>query len=71
MTHPENLAPPPGARFNFAQHLITCNADRADKIAFIDDQGSLCAMAISPCACASWQPVCAAWVSGAKSGCCC
>jgi benzoate-CoA ligase len=41
MTHPENLAPPPGARFNFAQHLITCNADRADKIAFIDDQGPL------------------------------
>jgi benzoate-CoA ligase len=41
MSHPENLALPPGQRFNFAQHLIACNADRADKIAFIDDQGPL------------------------------
>ena len=27
----------PGARFNFAQHLIECNAGRAEKAAFVDD----------------------------------
>jgi benzoate-CoA ligase len=32
---------PPPAQFNFAQHLIVLNADRADKIAYIDDHGSL------------------------------
>jgi benzoate-CoA ligase len=31
----------PGATFNFAQHLITRNAERPAKIAYIDDQGSL------------------------------
>ena len=31
----------PGERFNFARHLIELNAGRPDKIAFIDDQGSL------------------------------
>ena len=31
----------PGTPFNFAQHLITRNAERPDKIAFIDDQGPL------------------------------
>ncbi|MBC7481867.1 MAG: benzoate-CoA ligase family protein [Rhizobacter sp.] len=31
----------PGARFNFAQHLIARNAGRAAKTAFIDDHGSL------------------------------
>ena len=34
------VASPP-ARFNFAQHLIECNAARADKTAFIDDQEQL------------------------------
>ena len=33
--------PPPGASFNFAQHLLAINAARADKLAFIDDLGSL------------------------------
>ncbi len=33
--------PVPGARFNFAQHLIERNADRAGKVAFIDDLGTL------------------------------
>ncbi|RZT97731.1 benzoate-CoA ligase family protein [Rivibacter subsaxonicus] len=33
--------PPPGARFNFAQHLIERNVARAAKAAYIDDQGSL------------------------------
>jgi benzoate-CoA ligase len=32
-------APPP--RFNFAQHLITCNAARPGKAAFVDDIGTL------------------------------
>ena len=32
---------PPPERFNFAQHLIALNAERADKIAYIDDQGTL------------------------------
>jgi benzoate-CoA ligase len=31
----------PGAQFNFAQHLIECNATRPQKIAFIDDVGTL------------------------------
>ena len=31
----------PGTPFNFAQHLITRNAERPDKAAFIDDQGPL------------------------------
>jgi benzoate-CoA ligase len=33
--------PAPGERFNFAQHLLQLNAARADKPAFIDDQGTL------------------------------
>jgi benzoate-CoA ligase len=33
--------PAPGAIFNFAQHLLAANASRADKLAFIDDLGSL------------------------------
>ena len=32
---------PPGEVFNFAQHLLDCNAARADKTAFIDDRGTL------------------------------
>jgi benzoate-CoA ligase len=32
---------PPGAQFNFAQHLIDCNLQRPAKAAYIDDQGSL------------------------------
>ena len=31
----------PGTPFNFAQHLIACNAGRPEKTAFIDDEGSL------------------------------
>jgi benzoate-CoA ligase len=31
----------PGARFNFAQHLIELNASRGDKLAYVDDAGSL------------------------------
>ncbi len=31
----------PGPRFNFAQHLIDCNASRPAKIALIDDVGQL------------------------------
>ena len=31
----------PGARFNFAQHLINCNAAHPDRTAYIDDDGSL------------------------------
>ncbi len=41
MTTPETLAPPPGDRFNFAQHLIACNVQRTQKLAFIDDNGGL------------------------------
>jgi benzoate-CoA ligase len=32
---------PPGQAFNFAQHLLTANAGRADKAAFVDDHGSV------------------------------
>jgi benzoate-CoA ligase len=35
-----HFAAPP-ARLNFAHHLITLNAGRADKLAYIDDMGSL------------------------------
>ena len=41
MSHPETDVSAPGERFNFAQHLIDCNAGRPDKAAFVDDQGSL------------------------------
>ena len=34
-------AAPPPERFNFAAHLIKRNAARAEKVAYIDDQGSL------------------------------
>ncbi|MGE0807591.1 MAG: benzoate-CoA ligase family protein [Burkholderiaceae bacterium] len=33
--------PPPAERFNFAQHLLDCNAQRGAKAAFIDDAGTL------------------------------
>ena len=39
-----NLAPqltPPPAQFNFAQHLLDANAARAEKVAYIDDVGTL------------------------------
>lgn len=39
MKNAQPSAPP--AEFNFAQHLIRCNADRADRLALIDDQGTL------------------------------
>ncbi|WHZ12524.1 MAG: Benzoate--CoA ligase [Burkholderiaceae bacterium] len=41
---PTDAAPavaPPGERFNFAQHLLACNAQRAARTAFIDDLGTL------------------------------
>jgi benzoate-CoA ligase len=41
MTSPVAMTAPPGERFNFAQHLISCNTQRADKTAFVDDHGSL------------------------------
>ena len=34
-------APALGARFNFAQHLIECNAEHPDKAAYIDDHETL------------------------------
>ncbi|MEI7783558.1 MAG: benzoate-CoA ligase family protein [Betaproteobacteria bacterium] len=33
--------PPPASPFNFAQHLIALNAERANKAAYIDDAGTL------------------------------
>jgi benzoate-CoA ligase len=33
-------APPP-SRFNFAEHLLACNASRAEKIAYVDDLQTL------------------------------
>ncbi|MDQ3060248.1 MAG: benzoate-CoA ligase family protein [Pseudomonadota bacterium] len=44
MTAPSSTppqVPAPGAQFNFAQHLIVCNAQRPAKTAFIDDTGTL------------------------------
>ncbi|MGL4230194.1 MAG: benzoate-CoA ligase family protein [Casimicrobium sp.] len=38
---PESPVAPPPERFNFAQHLISLNAARSTKAAFIDDQGTL------------------------------
>jgi benzoate-CoA ligase len=38
---PPSTVPPPGERFNFAQHLLERNAGRAAKAAFVDEQGSL------------------------------
>jgi benzoate-CoA ligase len=37
---PKGVQPPPEV-FNFAQHLLALNAARAEKAAFIDDQGTL------------------------------
>ncbi|TAM36074.1 MAG: benzoate-CoA ligase family protein [Burkholderiaceae bacterium] len=37
----EPAVPPPGERFNLAQHLLACNRQRAAKPAFIDDLGTL------------------------------
>src|SRR5437870_5366098 len=34
-------SPPSGATFNFAQHVIEVNAQRASKIAYLDDHGAL------------------------------
>jgi benzoate-CoA ligase len=36
-----SLPPPPGERFNFAQHLLERNRSRAGKVAYIDDHGSM------------------------------
>jgi benzoate-CoA ligase len=40
MTTPPDIATP-GDVFNFAQHLLACNAQRPDKAAFVDDIGTL------------------------------
>jgi len=45
-THPGSIKAPP-ARFNFAQHLMACNAGRADKAAFVDDKTTLTYGALS------------------------
>ena len=37
---PRSVAPPP-ERFNFAAHVIEHNTTRAEKVAYIDDQGSM------------------------------
>ncbi len=39
-TAPADVPPPP-ATFNFAQHLLKANAGRPEKIAFVDELGSL------------------------------
>ena len=39
-THTSTVLPP-GDVFNFAQHLLACNTQRAAKVAFVDDQGVL------------------------------
>src|SRR5436853_3855002 len=36
-----NLPPPPGERFNFAQHLLERNRARAASVAYIDDHDTL------------------------------
>ncbi len=41
MTSPDTVVSPPGERFNFAQHMLDCNTQRADKAAFIDDCSTL------------------------------
>ncbi|MBC7728163.1 MAG: benzoate-CoA ligase family protein [Microbacteriaceae bacterium] len=38
---PATAVPPPGERFNIAQHLLAANAGRPGKAAFIDDVGTL------------------------------
>ena len=40
MDTPTLDVPAPGSSFNFAQHLIECNAARLDKAAFIDDHSA-------------------------------
>ncbi|MFY8085340.1 MAG: benzoate-CoA ligase family protein, partial [Rubrivivax sp.] len=41
MNNPAPAVAAPPTQFNFAQHLLEVNAGRADKAAFVDDQGSL------------------------------
>ena len=36
-----SLPPPPGERFNFAQHLLERNRSRVGKVAYIDDYGTM------------------------------
>jgi benzoate-CoA ligase len=40
VAHPDPVAAPPD-RFNFAQHLLQCNAARPHKAAFVDERGSI------------------------------
>lgn len=39
--NPQDCVQPPGRPFNFAAHLLQCNAERPHKPAFIDDHGTL------------------------------
>jgi benzoate-CoA ligase len=41
MPDPTEAVAAPPASFNFAQHLLQANANRPDKLAFVDDHGSL------------------------------
>ena len=38
---PQPAITPPSERFNFARHLFELNGARADKVAYVDDRGSL------------------------------
>ncbi len=38
---PNSSVQPPPERFNFAQHLLSCNVHRAARAAFVDDLGTL------------------------------
>ncbi|WP_432261066.1 benzoate-CoA ligase family protein [Cupriavidus sp. TMH.W2] len=40
-TPAETPVRPPGPSFNFAEHLLGCNAGRAGKVAYVDDDGRL------------------------------
>ena len=57
-------------QFNFAEHLFALNRARGDRIAYIDDQGTLSYSA--------WKTVHGGWrrcwptvVCGARNACCC
>jgi len=37
----QDITPELGTEFNFAQYILSCNVDRPEKIAYIDDLGTL------------------------------
>ena len=37
----QDITPELGAEFNFAQYILSCNVDHPEKIAYIDDTGTL------------------------------